>query len=65
MPLGSSERLPAGEVVRIVTSAIVSGCTEIIDLDDLTLTGHCYGAATLVVIPMGESPIDRTVQRLS
>jgi hypothetical protein len=23
---------------------------------------HCYGAATLVVIPMGESPIDRTVQ---
>ena len=23
---------------------------------------HCYGAATLAVIPMGESPIDRTVQ---
>ena len=23
---------------------------------------HGYGAATLVVIPMGESPIDRTVQ---
>jgi len=23
---------------------------------------HCYGAATLVVTPMGESPIDRTVQ---
>jgi hypothetical protein len=23
---------------------------------------HCYGAATLVVTPMDESPIDRTVQ---
>jgi hypothetical protein len=23
---------------------------------------HCYGAATLVVTPVGESPIDRTVQ---
>ena len=23
---------------------------------------HCYGAATLAVIPKGESPFDRTVQ---
>jgi hypothetical protein len=26
---------------------------------------HCYGAATLAVIPKGESPFDRTVQWLS
>ena len=30
--------------------------------DRVERSRHCYGAATLVVIPMGESPIDRTVQ---
>ena len=30
--------------------------------DRVERSRHCYGAAMLVVIPMGESPIDRTVQ---
>jgi len=58
--------LSAGKIPDCEIGSAIVHLSKPLDHQRVSVLGsrsrHCYGAATLAVIPKGESPFDRTVQ---